>query len=125
MTKPFVVWKLTEDSKEYFFLAPENHYNGELTAAKTGVALASDEEKVKYPIIPVANLLKSPVANRVNLSIRIGAGATAKRRSLKFVVAASKVDDTEAIKSGAYTTASNESATILGANEPLRRRYVS
>ncbi|WP_013324086.1 hypothetical protein [Gloeothece verrucosa] len=121
----FVIWKLTQDNRDYYFQAPENHYNGSLSPGITGVTLATEEEKAKYPIIPVANLLKSPVANRVNLSIRIGTGATAKRRSLKFLIPVWKLPSVEAVKSGNYTTADGQSATILGIYKPLKRGYKS
>lgn len=124
MPKPFVVWKLTEATKDYYFQAPENHYvNGAVTAANTGVVLATDDEVRLMPLIKVEALLKSSVATRRRLSIRIGTGPTAKRRSVDFVIASNKVDEFETLNAGAYTTFNGQAATILGVVEPLRATF--
>lgn len=119
MAKPFVTWKLTEDSKDYYFLAPENHYNGAVTGTNTGVTIASGTEAATYPLVKVEALLKSSVATRRKLSIRIGTGATAKRSTVAFVVATSKAETFDALSSGNYTTFSGQSATVVGTVEPL------
>jgi hypothetical protein len=119
MPKPFVVYKLTEDSKDYYFLSPENHYNGAVSTANTGVTVATATEAATFPVIPVANLLKSSVATRRRLTIRVGT----KTRTVDFVIASDKVATFDALVAGNYTTFRGQAATIIGAAEPLSASY--
>lgn len=133
MPKPFVTYAIDLDTTiagatpeenttlkgTYLFLAPENHYNGAVDVGVTGVRAATDTEIAILPIIPVANLLKSNVATRRTLTVRVGTTS----RSVKFVIASNKAGAFDGLKSGNYTMFKGQAATIKSASEPLKATF--
>lgn len=86
----FALYKIVYQSNKYYFLAPENSYQG--IEIETGVTKVTDADEKKMPPCKVEELIKSPVAVRKTISGKLGT----KRKYFRLLVAADKVNTFDA-----------------------------